>query len=120
MRVFAGVFFGVVLSFSLSLAAVAADLKVNVLDPQGVAVAGAQVSLTRPKDGQVVAAQATSAEGAAAFQAVSGPYQVRVLAPGFAAETVDISSQAEITVNLRLATGAETVVVTATRTPVVG
>ena len=33
---------------------------------------------------------------------------------------MDISSQAEITVNLRLATGAETVVVTATRTPVVG
>ena len=47
-------------------------------------------------------------------------YQVQVLAPGFAAETVDVSSQAEITVNLQLATASETVVVSATRTPVPG
>ena len=47
-----------------------------------------------------------------------GPYQIQVLAPGFAAETIDVSSQAEITVRLRLATASETVVVSATRTPV--
>ena len=42
-----------------------------------------------------------------------------MLAPGFAAETVDLSPTAEvITIKLRLATAAETVVVTATRTPV--
>jgi len=43
-----------------------------------------------------------------------------VLAPGFAVETVEVSGQAEITVNLRLATASETVVVTATRTPIAG
>ncbi len=67
-----------------------------------------------------MAAQATSAEGVAAFRTESGPYQIRVLAPGFAAETVEVASQEEITVKLRLAVAAETVVVTATRTPVIG
>jgi outer membrane cobalamin receptor len=44
---------------------------------------------------------------------------VQVLAPGFAAETVDVSATAEvITVKLRVASAAETLVVTATRTPV--
>jgi len=43
------------------------------------------------------------------------------LAPGFAAETLDLSPTAETTtIKLRLATAAETVVVTATRTPVPG
>jgi vitamin B12 transporter len=123
MRVSVGFLVGVVLSFcfSLSLAAAAADLNVKVVDPQSAAVAGAQVSLIRAKGGRVLATQTTSAEGIAPLRTdTDGPYQIRVLAPGFAAETVDISSQAEITVNLRLATGAETVVVTATRTPVVG
>ena len=48
-------------------------------------------------------------------------YRIQVLAPGFAAETVpvDASSTAEvIIIKLHLATAAETVVVTATRTPV--
>jgi outer membrane receptor protein involved in Fe transport len=51
----------------------------------------------------------------------SSSYRVQVLAPGFAAETVtlDLSPTAgTTTIKLRLATAAETVVVTATRTPV--
>ena len=49
----------------------------------------------------------------------SEPYQVRVLAPGFAAKTADVTPSVEVvTVELGLAQAAESVVVTATRTPV--
>lgn len=114
MRVF--VLLGMVLSFSL--AAVAAELKVKVVDPQSAAVGGAQVSLLG-NDGRVVATQNTSAEGVALFRVPGeGSFQIQVLAPGFAAETLQLSSQAEITVNLRLATASETVVVSGMRTPV--
>ena len=100
----------------------AADLKIKVVDPQSAAVAGAQVSLLRP---------ATKAEfwlrklpppkAWQSFRAPAAePISIQVLAPGFAVETVDVSSQTEITVSLRLATASETVVVTATRTPVPG
>jgi vitamin B12 transporter len=121
MRVFVTVFFGLI----LSVAASAADLKVKVLavkvrDPQSAAVAGAQVSLLRGQS-KVIATQNTSAEGIATFHPTgAGPFQIKVLAPGFAAETIEVSSQAELTVSLRLATASETVVVSATRTPVPG
>ena len=122
MRVFVGVLLAVL---SVSLAAAAADLKVKVVDPQGASVAGAQVSLERAGEGKVLATLRTSAEGSGILRLPdSGRYQIQVLAPGFAIETVDVSSsslpQMEITVNLRLATAAETVVVSATRTPVAG
>jgi vitamin B12 transporter len=126
--------FGIlILLFSSTVAAWAADLKVRVLDPQAAAVAGAQVSLLRSDDGRIVATQRTSAEGVAMFRDLhAGPYQVQVLAPGFAAETMAAPSptaeasaamaspRVELVVNLRLATAAETVVVSATRTPVLG
>ncbi len=52
-------------------------------------------------------------------EAPSNAYRVQVLAPGFAAETLDLTATAQsITIKLRVATAAETVVVTATRTPV--
>ena len=115
MRVLVGFF--VALLFCAAASAV--DLKVKVLDPQSAAVAGAQVSLVREQDGKVLATQTTSAEGTAMFRVTGqGPYQVQVLAPGFAPETAKVSSQAELTVSLRLATASETVVVTGTRTPV--
>ena len=119
MRVFVGVLLGLI--FSLTAAASAADLKVKVVDPQSAAVAGAQVSLLRENDAKVFATQTTSAEGVTTFRLLdAGPYQIQVLAPGFAADTVNLSSQTEITVPLRLATESETVMVTATRTPVPG
>ena len=113
-RVFADVFF--LLSIFLSIAS--AEIKIKVVDPQDAAVAGAQVQLL--KLGKPVALQNTSAEGVVIFrETASSSYRVQVLAPGFAAETVDLSSTSEaITVKLRVATAAETVVVTATRTPV--
>jgi vitamin B12 transporter len=117
----------VVFAFASTFAAqlFAAQLKVKVVDPQSAAVAGAQVSLLKPGDSALLATQSTSAEGVATLTVPGGgPYQVRVLAPGFAAETADVSSRdissltAAITINLRLAPASETVVVTATRSPV--
>jgi len=105
-----------------SLAAAAADLKIKVVDPQGAVVAGAEVSLSSAEGGRVLATQTTSAEGVAMLRTqAEGPYRIKVLAAGFAVEQIEAKKdQAEITVNLRLATAAETVVVSATRTPVPG
>ncbi len=119
MRSVFGVFLGVVLF--LSLAASAADLKVKVVDPQSAAVGGARVSLIGGSDGRILSSQISSADGVATFRTPGGgPYQVQVLAPGFAAVTVEPTGQAEISVSLRLATASETVVVSGTRTPVPG
>jgi vitamin B12 transporter len=108
------------------LTAASAEIKIKVIDPQGAAVAGAQVQLLKAEK-LVSAAVNTSAEGAVVFPQTiskSDSYRVQVLAAGFAVATVDISptdvspSQESLTIKLRLATSAETVVVTATRTPV--
>ena len=120
MRVFAIVLFGLLLSSAAS----AAELTVKVLDPQSAAVPGAQVSLVGPSD-KLLETQATSAEGIARFHfsgatSQSGVTQIKILALGFAPETVDASGNSEITITLHLATAAETVVVSATRTPVPG
>jgi vitamin B12 transporter len=115
------------LFFVALAAASAADLKVKVIviDPQSAAVAGAQVSLsTKGKDARLKIVT-TSAEGIAAFVDLSsGTYQIQVLAPGFALLTtdLDVPSQShavtnQFTIQLRLASASETVVVTATRTP---
>jgi outer membrane cobalamin receptor len=121
MRVVRFLILLVSVSSCVSGAAFAADLKVKVVDPHGAAVAGAQVSLVRGADGRILASQITSAEGFAVLgEPGAGTYRVQVLAPGFAAETVEVPSQSELAVNLRLATASETVVVTATRTPVAG
>ena len=109
-----------VLLFVLSLvaAASAADLTIKVVDPQSLPVAGAQAQLLRAGTSGVLATRTTSGDGLAVFHTNAiGPFQVRVLAPGFAVETIG-DLEAEITtVQLRLATALETVVVTATRTP---
>ena len=117
-RVFASVFFLLALCL---VSSVSAEIKIKVVDPQDAAVPGAQVQLIGKS---VPAVQSTSAEGLVVFRepaSKSNSYRVQVLAPGFAAETVDISPTAQVsTIKLRLATAAETVVVTATRTPVPG
>ena len=103
------------------LTAASAEIKIKVIDPQGAAVAGAQVQLLKAEK-LVSATLNTSAEGAVVFPQTiskSDSYRVQVLAAGFAVATVDISPTDEsLTIKLRLATSAETVVVTATRTPV--
>jgi vitamin B12 transporter len=115
-RVFASFFF--LLAICLGSSA-SAEIKIKVVDPQDAAVAGARVLLLSPGK-SAPAMQNTSAEGVAIFrEAASSGYRVRVLAPGFALETVNLSPTHEaITIRLRLATAAETVVVSGTRTPV--
>jgi vitamin B12 transporter len=120
MRLLFGDWFSLfLLSVSLlfSSAASASELKVKVVDPQSAAVAGAEVSLLASGD-RVVATETTSAEGIAVLSRGEGLYRLKVLAPGFAAETVEVKDQAEITVVLRLAPASQTVVVSATRTPI--
>ena len=113
-------FCGVLASvFLLSIPVLAADLKVKVLDPQSAAVFGAQVELL-PKNSRTPAAiEYTSAEGLAVFHNLSGGLlRVQVLAAGFGAQTVDLATlQDLVTVHLQLAPASETVVVTATRSP---
>ncbi len=101
-------------------AASAAELKIKVVDPQSAAVSGAQVELREAGSASPVAVETTSPIGLALFHAAGkGPYRLQVLAPGFAPETIDVPSETgALTVKLYLAPAAETVVVTATRSPV--
>ena len=109
------------LLFASLTAASAADVKVKVLDPQSAAVSGAQVTLVVTRSNATSTKVATtSAEGIATFGGLppSSVHEVQVLAPGFAVFSQIDPDRAElITVQLRLATASETVVVTATRSP---
>jgi len=122
MRVFRVAVFVFGLVFVFGAAASAANLKVKVVDPQSAAVVDAQVLLLRAGEAAVLSAQSTSAEGTVIFRASdSGKYQIKVLAPGFAVQVADVPARAEeVSIQLRLATASETVVVSATRTPVPG
>jgi outer membrane cobalamin receptor len=108
------------LVFAALSAASAADLKVKVVDPQSAAVGGAQVSLFAQGRDTALKVVSTSSEGIAAFgELSSGGYRIQVLAPGFASQMEDVPTRSDfITIQLHLATASETVVVTATRTPV--
>ena len=122
-RWFARIVFLVGIGLASILTSIAsAEIKIKVVDPQDAVVAGAQVQLLKVGKPAPAAVLNTSAEGLANFRETassSESYRVQVLAPGFAAETVDVSRTAEVTtIKLRVATAAETLVVTATRTPV--
>jgi Outer membrane cobalamin receptor protein len=117
MRVLVSFFLGLL----LSAAAFAADLQIRVVDPRSAAVAGAQVSLLSSATQAPVKFAVSSAEGQVSFANVpAGSYELRVLAPGFAPQTLSVqgTSAEPVTVRLRVATATETVVVSATRTPV--
>ncbi len=104
------------------ITAASAEIKIRVADPQGAAIANAQVDIYGPNSAAPLATRVTNAEGVATFNAaVTGSYHVRVLAPGFAALVQDLPvSYGEFTLKLQLAPAAETVTVTATRTPTAG
>ncbi|HVM93238.1 MAG TPA: TonB-dependent receptor [Terriglobales bacterium] len=105
----------------LSISAFAADLKVKVVDPQSAAVARAQVSILDATGQKILAAQITSSDGTAEFRVDNvSATQLDILAPGFAEEKIAVSNQSDLTIHLRIATASETVVVSATRTPVPG
>jgi len=113
--------FFLLLIASLDLAAHAANLKVTVVDPRSAAVAGAQVALYPDASSQALGLQNSSAEGIAAFSGLqNGEYRVEVLAPGFAAArlSVNVTSDTSTEVRLKVAGPDQTVVVTATRTPI--
>ena len=123
MRALSGFVSILLLSSLLSHNSLAANssgnFTVRVIDPQSAPVAGAQVSLLNA-DGKLVTTQNTSAEGVAILNhGAARSFQIKVLAPGFAQETIT-NPEAEVTVRLRVATASETVVVSATRTPVPG
>ncbi|MGA7080419.1 MAG: TonB-dependent receptor [Terriglobales bacterium] len=122
-RWFARTFFLVGIGLvSILTSIVSAEIKVKVVDPQDAVVAGAQVRLLKVGKAAPAAVLNTSSVGTAIFRETasgSEAYRVQVLAPGFAAEKVDVSATGEVvTVKLRVASAAETLVVTATRTPV--
>lgn len=111
----------VVAVFALVTAASAAELKIKVVDPHSAPVAGAQVSLFQEASGAPLRVAATAGDGIAVFAGVpDGIYQVQVLAPGFAPQTVNSAAPRSdlVTVPLHIAAATETVVVTATRTPI--
>ena len=112
----------VLFTLLLPASALAANLTVKVVDPQSAAVSSAQVSLLCGlEDQKVVTTQTTSAEGTATLPVrQKGSCQIKVLAAGFAQELIAVPQERELTIVLRLATSSETVVVTATRTPVPG
>jgi len=116
MRFFAGL----VSVLVLVTAASAADLKIKVLDPN-LPRCRRPIELLEPGGRVPLGVKTSSAEGLAVFRtAGTGPYAVRVLAQGFAAQRTEVpaSSSGAVTVQLRLAPAAETIVVTATRSPV--
>jgi len=121
-RVFVSISFLLAIGLVILTSIASAEIKIKVVDPQEAAVAGAEVQLLKLGKSAPAAMESTSAEGLAIFrEAASTSYRVQVLAPGFAAEivTLDVSPTTEVTtIKLHLATAAETVVVTATRTPV--
>ncbi|MGC2321243.1 MAG: carboxypeptidase regulatory-like domain-containing protein, partial [Terriglobales bacterium] len=103
------------------LAAQAADLKVKVVDPRSAVVAGAQVALYPDASSKALGLESSSAEGTVSFAGIEpGEYRVEVLAPGFAPAKVAVRlpQQTSAEVQLTVAGPQQTVVVTATRTPV--
>lgn len=100
-------------------AAWAADLTIKVVDQQSAVVPGASVLLLRSGASAPVAVQTTSPTGITRFSGVApGAYLVRVLAPGFAPLSANVSAPGELALQLHIAVATQNVVVSATRTPV--
>ena len=105
----------------LAATAAATDITVKVLDPQSAAVVGAQISIISVATGTPLKTVTSSAEGLVIFSGLpAGDYQIQVLAPGFAPQTVPAkrTSSGIVSVQMHVAATTETVVVTATKTPV--
>ena len=106
---------------SIVSAALAVDLHIKVTDPHSAAVAGAQVSIYRQGEPQPLQVRNTSGEGEAVFHLNNATgLRAQVLAPGFAVawSNVEDPSSSAMLIRLQVATASQTVVVTATRTPV--
>ena len=111
---------GFLVALLCSTAALASDLKVSVESPSGGRVSGVQVSLFRVTDNAGVGVQTTAGDGTATFPHLAdGQYRLLVLAPGFAQQslTVTIPKTETLSIELKLATTPQTVVVSGTATP---
>ena len=98
-------------------AVLAGEVHVKVVDPQGAAVAGAQVSLYEAQGLVPAQIHNTSGDGIATFSLQdSQSWRVEVRAPGFAEAAADVASPA-VTVTLKVAAASDVVVVTATGSP---
>ncbi len=99
----------------------AADLTVQVTDPRSAPVAGARVELYPSSGTKPITIQNTAGDGSARFANLAeGEYRLETLAPGFARATTGVRLPQGIAVKVALAVAgpSETVVVSATRTPV--
>ena len=107
----------------LSTSALASELTVKVVDPQLAAISGAQVEIYSGNFSRPAAIQTTSAQGTAEFRnPANNISRVHVLAPGFAEQWESIKpdqfkQDSSLAITLHLAVATETVVVSATRTP---
>lgn len=111
---------GLLLLLASSSLVLAADFTVHVTDPSGSAVAEARVAIYRASNNAEIASANTGSTGTAIFPNLTqGPWRVQVLAPGFAESIVEAGGQNDsgIDVRLKVAARNETVVVTATETP---
>jgi len=100
--------------------ALATDLTIHVTDPSGSAVAGARVTIYQRSNNAAIASRVTDSDGLAVFDGLApNAHRLQVLAPGFAETITDIPTQNDATLNVHLKIPArnETVVVTATETP---
>ena len=100
--------------------ALAADFTVHVTDPSGSVVSGARVTIYRASNDAQLAVSNSGPDGSTVFHNVPpDPFRVQVLAPGFAESVSDVVAQSEsaLNVQLKIAARNETVVVTATETP---
>ena len=101
----------------------AAELKIKVVDPDSAGVAGAEVTLLRVADRKPLRVQLTAGDGTLMFAIgdTTAGYGVEVRAAGFAPASADVDEKAngELTIQLHVSAITETVVVTATRSPVV-
>ena len=100
--------------------ALAADVTIRVTDPQQANVPGARIAVFGGGSEPVAIVHA-SGSGIASISGIRpGRYRVQVLAAGFQPANVDVTVPSEsVTIQLRVASISETVVVTAAATPVV-
>src|SRR5205809_522489 len=107
---------------AVCLPALGSELTIKVVDPASAVVADAQVEILTVQSNQLLALSRTSPQGTTRFRDLpSGNLRLHILAAGFAEQWQDVSAGTrtdEITISLQVAVAQETVVVTATGTPV--
>ena len=100
---FASLFYGMLLFGQ----AITGDLSINVIDPNGAAVSGAQLSLTSVQEGTVISGQSNSTGSFTFNQLRPGSYTLKITAEGFELNTLTLdlaSSNRDLAISLQIAT----------------